>query len=104
LAGLLDRGGFVDVDVDRVKLDFRVDDAAHWWHGLLAGTVRSTALVTRQPPDVRQGIRAASDRRTQPYPHAGRLPIPCPEGGERPGVTHDRPTTVVTRLQIVDNF
>jgi hypothetical protein len=37
LAGLLDRGGFVDVDVDRVKFDFRVDDAAQWWHGLLAG-------------------------------------------------------------------
>jgi hypothetical protein len=76
LAGLLDRGGFVDIDIDRVTFDFRVDDAEEWWHGLLAGTVRSAALITGQPPAVRQGIRAAFDRRTQPYAHAGHLRIP----------------------------
>jgi hypothetical protein len=37
------------------------------WHGMLDATVRASALITRQPEDVRQRIRAAFDRLADGY-------------------------------------
>jgi hypothetical protein len=37
------------------------------WRGLLAGTVRTAAVVRGQPDDVQQRIRAAFDRLMQAY-------------------------------------
>ena len=40
----------------------RFASADQLWHGMLGATVRASALITRQPEDVRQRIRAAFDR------------------------------------------
>ena len=40
----------------------RFASADELWDGMLGATVRVSALITRQPEDVRQRIRAAFDR------------------------------------------
>jgi hypothetical protein len=46
------------------------------WHGLLGGTVRTSALVPAQPATVRERIRAAFDRLVAPYTSGDGLSIP----------------------------
>jgi SAM-dependent methyltransferase len=60
LAGLL--GAFDDVAIETVRFPLRFGSSDVLWRGLLGGTVRLSALVLRQPPDVQEQIRAAFDR------------------------------------------
>lgn len=62
LVGLLRGAGLREVGVRRLSFTHRVDSPDELWDGVLAGTVRTSELVTSQPPDVRQRIRFAFDR------------------------------------------
>ena len=46
------------------------------WDGLLGGTVRTSALILRQPDETRQRIREAFDQRVQGFQAAGGLELP----------------------------
>ena len=46
------------------------------WRGLLGGTVRTSALILGQTPDMQQEIRAAFDQIVQKYQTDDRLEIP----------------------------
>lgn len=62
LVGLLRGAGLGDVGVQRLAFTYRVASADELWTGVLDGTVRTSALVNGQPPDVRRRIRASFDR------------------------------------------
>jgi SAM-dependent methyltransferase len=74
--GLLAGAGLVQVQVRRTTFDYRVGSAAELWDALLAGTVRSGALVTGQPDDVRARIRAAFERAAAQYGTGDGLDLP----------------------------
>jgi SAM-dependent methyltransferase len=60
LARLL--AAFEDVEIETVAFPLRFGARDVLWDGLLGGTVRASVLVQRQPPAVRERIRAAFDR------------------------------------------
>ena len=45
-----------------IAFTHRVPSVDALWEGMLEGTVRTSALIVSQPPDVRDRIRAAFDR------------------------------------------
>jgi len=59
---LLRSAGYRDVAVTTVAFTHHVATTDEWWHGLLDGTVRTSALVLTQPPEVQRRIRAAFER------------------------------------------
>jgi len=75
-AGLLAGGGFGDVEVHTVAFAHPVAGADELWTGLIRGTVRSSALVVRQPDGVQRAIRAAFDRLAGRYADGSRLAVP----------------------------
>jgi SAM-dependent methyltransferase len=76
LAGLLTGGGFGAVEVHTVAFAHPVAGADELWTGLIRGTVRSSALVVRQPDGVQRAIRAAFDRLASRYADGARLAVP----------------------------
>jgi ubiquinone/menaquinone biosynthesis C-methylase UbiE len=54
----------------------RFATADELWDGMLGATVRVAALITRQPEDVRQRIRAAFDRLADGYRRGDGLELP----------------------------
>jgi SAM-dependent methyltransferase len=54
----------------------RFASADELWHGMLGATVRASALITRQPDDVRQRIHAAFDRLAGDYRRGDVLEMP----------------------------
>ena len=63
----------------------RVETIAFWqtvsspdelWRGLLAGTVRTSALIQRQTDEMQRQVHAAFDRVVQPYRVGDRLELP----------------------------
>jgi SAM-dependent methyltransferase len=75
-ARLLGDAGLGDVDVRTVAFTHRFASGDALWNGLLAGTVRTRALVLAQPEDVQARIRAAFDRLVRPYATKDDLEIP----------------------------
>ena len=59
LRGLLAGRGLGDVTVETVRFVHEVRDAGVVWDGIMEGTVRTSALVVRQPEATRRRIRAA---------------------------------------------
>ena len=55
-------GGFDDVAVETVEFGLRFGSPDVLWAGLLGGTVRASALVSSQPVEMQEQIRAAFDR------------------------------------------
>lgn len=76
LAGLLEKAGLVDVTVTTHTFVHRVPSADALWDGVLAGSVRTSALVAGQPPEIRAAIRATFDRLTEPYRVEAGLDLP----------------------------
>jgi SAM-dependent methyltransferase len=66
-ARLLAGAGLGDVDVQTVAFTHRSASSDELWNGLMAGTVRTRALVLAQPEDMQSRIRAAFDRLVRPY-------------------------------------
>jgi SAM-dependent methyltransferase len=76
LAGLLTGGGLGGAEVHTVAFAHPVADVGTLWTGLMRGTVRSSALVVRQPDGVRRAIRAAFDRLARRSAAGPRLAVP----------------------------
>jgi SAM-dependent methyltransferase len=77
LRALLRGAGFADVEIRSVSLTHRVRDADELWQGLLGGSVRTAALVTRQTPGTRRKVREAVERLAERYRADGELVIPA---------------------------
>ena len=61
-ATLLETCGLTGVEVNTIAFDHAVPTTDELWDGLLAGTVRISALILSQPEKTRRRIRAAFDR------------------------------------------
>jgi SAM-dependent methyltransferase len=73
---LLTRQGLTEVRSGTVAFAHRFSSADHLWDGMLAATVRISAAVLRQPPDVQQRIRASFDRLVAEYSRGPAVEIP----------------------------
>jgi SAM-dependent methyltransferase len=67
LAALLSRAGLAEAEVRSIAFELEVADTDELWEGLLAGSVRTAALIERQPEPVRRRIRAALEKAVAPY-------------------------------------
>lgn len=76
LIGLLSGAGLRDAGVQRLSFTHRVSSLDELWNGVLDGTVRTSALVDSQPPQVRERIRAAFDRLARQYAVGAGLELP----------------------------
>ena len=84
---LLVGADLVGVEVHSVDFEQRVADTDELWGGLLAGSVRTSALIERQPEPVRRRVRAEFENVLAPYrSHGGfALPVAAKLGsGRRP--------------------
>ena len=74
---LLGAHGLVDRRVETVAFSHSVATADALWDGILGGTVRISALILRQPDDIRIRIRQAFDRRMEEFrgPQGFELPV-----------------------------
>jgi ubiquinone/menaquinone biosynthesis C-methylase UbiE len=76
LAGLFEGAGLEDVEVRTVAFTLTVPSADALWRGLLGGTVRTSALILRQPDETQRQIRAAFDRIVRRYEVGSGLELP----------------------------
>jgi hypothetical protein len=63
------------------------------WQGLLAGTVRTSALIQRQTADMQQQIHEAFDRAVQRHRIGDRLELPVAvklASATKPGASNKR--------------
>jgi ubiquinone/menaquinone biosynthesis C-methylase UbiE len=75
-ARLLRNSGLEDVQVRTISFVHHEPSADTLWHGMLGGTVRTSALILRQTSETQQQIRAALDRIVQQYEVGGQLELP----------------------------
>jgi ubiquinone/menaquinone biosynthesis C-methylase UbiE len=68
--------GLEDATVRTIAFTHQESSADALWRGLLGGTVRTSALILRQPREVQREIRAAFDRIVRQYESGGRLELP----------------------------
>jgi ubiquinone/menaquinone biosynthesis C-methylase UbiE len=68
--------GLEDRTVTTIAFTHRVANADELWDGLLGGTVRTSALIERQPDETRQRIRDAFDRLVGEFQREGVLELP----------------------------
>jgi ubiquinone/menaquinone biosynthesis C-methylase UbiE len=73
---LLDDQRLESIKVETIRFSHRVSSPDELWFGLLAGTVRTSALIQRQPDDVQERIRAAFDRVVQRHRVGEGLAVP----------------------------
>ena len=62
--------------VTTIAFTHRVANADELWDGLLGGTVRTSALIERQPDETRRRIRDSFDRLVREYQREGVLELP----------------------------
>ena len=75
-AALLQDGGLAGVEVKTIVFEHHVATAGELWRGILSGTVRTSALIVRQPEETRQRIRAAFDGLVIKCRHGDRIELP----------------------------
>ncbi len=68
--------GLQDRAVRTIAFTHRVATADELWDGLLGGTVRTSALIVRQPEETRRRIRDAFNRLVRPYQRGDVLELP----------------------------
>ena len=73
---LMREHGLQDRAVSRIAFTHRVATADELWDGLLGGTVRTSALIVRQPEETRRRIREAFDRLVRRYQRGDVLELP----------------------------
>ena len=76
LRGLLAERGLGDVTVETVQFIHEARDAGVVWDGIMEGTVRTAALVVRQPEATRRRIRAAFVEQLEAYRVGAVLELP----------------------------
>ena len=74
---LLEGAGLEEVRVSTVSFSHHVDDLDAFWTDLLAGTVRTTVLVTSQTPEVQRQLRDAWGRILERHRGPNGLEVPC---------------------------
>jgi ubiquinone/menaquinone biosynthesis C-methylase UbiE len=75
-AGLLREQGLDDIDVRTVSFSHAQPSPDALWRGLLAGTVRLSAMILQQTHDMQREIRAAFDQIAQQYQAGAGLALP----------------------------
>jgi SAM-dependent methyltransferase len=75
-AAALRRQDLASPAVTAITFGQRFAGADELWNGMLGATVRVSALIMRQPEDVRQRIRAAFDRLADDYRRGDALEVP----------------------------
>lgn len=75
-ARLLRSQRFEDTEVRTIAFTHPESSPDALWRGLLGGTVRTSALIVRQPSEMQRQIRAAFDRIVQQYAVGARLELP----------------------------
>ena len=75
-AAALRQQGLASPAVSAITFTQRFASADELWDGMLGATVRVAALITRQPDEVRQRIRAAFDRLADGYRCGDGLELP----------------------------
>lgn len=73
IAALLGRAGLSDIDTQTIRWEQPHLGAESLWNSIMAGTVRTAALVTAQPLEVQKQIRSEYDRLMQN--HVSSVPI-----------------------------
>jgi SAM-dependent methyltransferase len=77
LADLLRGAGLEPGPVERLAFTRRLDGPDALWDGMLAGSVRTSAAILRQPGDVQRRIRAAFDALVAAHMTSAGLDIPA---------------------------
>jgi SAM-dependent methyltransferase len=67
LAALLSGAGLAEAEVRSIAFEQEVADTDELWEGMLAGSVRTAALIERQPEPVRRRVREALEKAVAPY-------------------------------------
>jgi hypothetical protein len=82
---LLSGAGVDGVDVSSIGFEERVADTDEIWEGMLAGSIRTAALIERQSEPVRRRIRVELEDVVAPYrSDAGiKLPVSAKLGSGR---------------------
>jgi SAM-dependent methyltransferase len=75
-AALLSNAGLERVDVRTVRFDERVVDTDELWEGMLAGSVRTAALIERQSEPVRRRIRIELENVVASYRSSAGIALP----------------------------
>jgi ubiquinone/menaquinone biosynthesis C-methylase UbiE len=75
-ARLLDDQCFECVEVEKITFSHQVSSPDELWSGMLASTVRTSALIQRQPAGMQEQIRAAFDRLLERHRFGDRFEIP----------------------------
>lgn len=75
-AALLQDRGLTNIEVTTIVFDHPVSSADEWWDGVLAATVRVSALILHQPEPARRRIRAVFDQLVTQYHHGDHLDVP----------------------------
>jgi ubiquinone/menaquinone biosynthesis C-methylase UbiE len=73
---LLRDQGLDDITVRSIAFTHRVASTGELWNGLLGGTVRTSALILRQPEETRRRIRDAFERLAGRFQRGDRLELP----------------------------
>jgi SAM-dependent methyltransferase len=76
-ARLLLGAGLVEPIIERIAFEDHVGDLDRFWDEILGGTVRTTVLVTSQPPETRAEIRRRWEELLEPYRSESGWDIPC---------------------------
>ena len=53
--------------METIRFNHHIDDLDDFWADILGGTVRTTVLVTTQPPDLQAEIRRRFGELLEPY-------------------------------------
>lgn len=73
---LLHDRGLETIKVETITFSHPVSSPDELWSGMLAGTVRTSALIQRQPDEEQQKVRAAFNRMVQQELNDGQLAVP----------------------------
>jgi ubiquinone/menaquinone biosynthesis C-methylase UbiE len=76
-ADLLQGAGLVEPIVERISFTHRVEDLDAFWEDILAGTLRTAVLVTRQSPEKQTEIRTRWAEQIERYRSEGGFDVPC---------------------------
>ena len=73
---LLSDAGLVDVAVTTVAFTHHIDSADAFWSSMLDGSVRASAQIRGQSPEMQAHVRTAFDRLLTPYTSNATLTLP----------------------------
>jgi SAM-dependent methyltransferase len=76
LVALLAGAGLAEPKVRSIGFEQQVADTDELWEGMLAGSVRTAAMIERQPEPVRRRIRANLERAVAPYQSESGIALP----------------------------